>query len=181
MARPTKLDERTQSLILVGVRLGLTYEDAARAAGICEATFYNWTSRGKKARRGKFLEFFESLTRAKGGAQLTLAKQIHDAAKGGQMLKETRTTTHPDGSVETVVIERQIPADWRAAALILERRYPETWGRRDSLKVDVSWRQELQALGVDPDEAIDYTTELLRAIADRQAGALEGGNRTPRV
>lgn len=181
MARPTKLDDRTQSLILVGVRLGLTYEDAAQAAGIHYRTLALWMAKGKTATRGQFFQFFQALTRAKQEAQLTLAKQIHDAARGGQMLKETRTTTHSDGSVETVVIERQSPPDWRAAALILERRYPESWGRRDSLKVDVSWRQELQALGVDPDEALDYTTELLRAIASRSASALEGGNGTPCV
>jgi len=169
MARPSKLDDRTKNFILVGVRLGLTYEDAAQAAGISPATFYNWQRRGRHAKQGQFLEFLEALTRAKQEAQLTLAKQLHDAAKGGQPLKETRTTTRPDGGVETVVIERQAPADWRAAALILERRYAERWGRRDSLKVFVDWRQELQQMGVDPDEAVRRAVELLRTLREADA------------
>jgi hypothetical protein len=106
---------------------------------------------------------------------------IHDAAKGGQDVIETRIVEKADGTIEKTTIQKKASPDWRAAALILERRFPESWGRRDSLKVDVSWRQELQALGVDPDEAIDYTTELLRAIADRSASALERSDDAPRV
>ena len=53
MGRPTKLDERTQRLILVGIRLGLTYNDAAQAAGVHRSTFHRWIAKGKTAKRGK--------------------------------------------------------------------------------------------------------------------------------
>ena len=71
------------------------------------------------------------------------AKIVHDAAKGGIPVKETRTVTRADGSQEITVTEKVSQPDWRAAALILERRFPESWGRRDSLKVEVDWRKEL--------------------------------------
>ena len=167
--RPTKLDEHTQRLILVGIRLGLTYEDAAQAAGLHRSTFHRWVAKGKSAQRGKFCDFCDALERANAEAQLTLAKLIHDAARGGQPITETRTVTRADGSVETTVTEKAASPDWRAAALILERRFPDQWGRRDALKVEVDWRQELQEIGVDPDAIVNQTVELLRAVRANDA------------
>ena len=170
MGRPTKLDEQTQRLILVGIRLGLKYEEAAQAAGICEATFYNWINRGKQAKSGKFLGFLESLKRSNAEAQMVTAKIVHDAAKGGKEIIETRTVTRADGSQEITVTEKVALPDWRAAALILERRFSESWGRRDSLKVEVDWRRELTQMGVDPDEAVNQVVEVLRSFRTSDTG-----------
>jgi hypothetical protein len=133
-------------------------------------------AKGKFSRRGKFCEFCEALERANAEAQLALAKLIHDAARGGQPIKETRTVTRADGSIETTVTEKTAAPDWRAAALMLERRFPAQWGRKDAVKVEVDWRQELQQIGVDPDAIVNQTVELLRGLrADDASHPLGSG------
>ena len=176
MGRPTKLDEQTQRLILVGIRLGLTYSDAAQAAGIHRSTFHRWIAKGNKARRGKFCDFCDTLSRVNAEAQMVTAKVVHDAAKGGQPIKETRTVIRADGSQEITVTEKVSQPDWRAAALILERRFPESWGRRDSLKVEVDWRQELTQIGVDPDEAVNQAVEVLRTLRSDETSNIDSGH-----
>ena len=137
MGRPTKLDNRTKNLIFIGVRLGLTYADAAQAAGIHRSTFHRWIAKGKSAKSGVYRDFCDALDKANAEAQVLNAKIIHDSARGGQPIKETRTVTRADGSQEITVTEKTALPDWRAAALILERRFSESWGKRDSLKTNL--------------------------------------------
>ena len=103
MVAPSKFTKTTVSKILAGVRRGLPYHLAAAAAGISERTFYAW-------QRGEFPEsadealkqqFLQGLTRANGEAADRLTRRIHDASV----------------------------MDWRAAAWILERRYPKDYGK----------------------------------------------------
>jgi len=170
MGRPTKLDEQTQRLILVGIRLGLTYADAAQAAGIHRSTFHRWIAKGNTAKRGKFCDFRDTLERANAEAQMITAKVVHDAAKGGQEITETRRVEKADGAIEKTTITKKALPDWKAAALILERRFSESWGRRDSLKVEVDWRRELTQMGVDPDEAVNQVVEVLRSFRTSDTG-----------
>jgi len=101
--RRSKLTNTAIDVIAKGVRFGLTYEQAANAAGVSAATFYNWK---KKAEDGdpRFLEFLEALKQAEGEGEYLLAATIAQAAQLD-------------------------PSQWRAAAFILERRFPERWGR----------------------------------------------------
>lgn len=170
MARPTKLDDRTQNLILVGVRLGLTYTDAAQAAGVSYRTFARWVQKGQTAKSGKFWHFCHALERAKAEMQLTMAKVVHDAAKGGQPIKETRTVERADGTVEKTTVEKTASSDWRAALAVLERKSPETWGRRQAVKIEVDWRASLEAAGYDSEaifeQLVDAVVPLLAAEED---------------
>ena len=176
MGRPTKLDERTKNLILIGIRLGLTYDDAAQAAGISYRTFANWMQKGREAKSGKFFQFFHALKRANAEAQMINAKIVHDAAKGGIPIKETRTVIRADGSQEVTVTEKVAQPDWRAGAMILERRFPDSWGRRDSLKVEIDWRKELTQIGVDPDEAVNQAVEVLRTLRSDETSNIDSGH-----
>ncbi|NOZ27976.1 MAG: transposase [Chloroflexi bacterium] len=107
MGRRTKLTPEVQEKICNFVRQGLTYEVAARAAGISESTFYRWRRRGEGARSGKFRQFWEALKKAEAEAESSLVQQIQKEARGGT---------------------------WQAAAWILERRYPERWAKRDRVE-----------------------------------------------
>ena len=103
MAAPSKFTPETVKTLLAGIRAGLPYHLAAEAAGISEATFYDW-QRGKFPRGAdKQLksEFLEDLTRARGESARRLTTLISNAATD----------------------------DWRAAAWILERRFPKDFGK----------------------------------------------------
>jgi hypothetical protein len=107
MVRPTKFTATTVDAVLAGVRAGLPYRLAAEAAGIHYDTFNEW-KQGRFPRgadRQLRTEFSDQLTRAQGQSALRLTALISTAAKD----------------------------DWRAAAWILERRFPKDFAKDASL------------------------------------------------
>ena len=110
--RRSKLTPRVQKKILEAIRLGATYEVAARAAGIGERTLYRWKERGQRAKRGKFRQFWQALQQAEAEGEI---RHLQTIAEEG-----------PSGS------------KW-----ILERRYPDRWGRRDRVKHETDFGDAL--------------------------------------
>ena len=104
-ARPTKLTPDVQELIVVGINAGLTFRLSCGLAGVNPATFYRWLEKGETAKSGAFREFCDTVSRAKADSALRLVSQI--------ML--------------------QAPTDWRAAAFLLERRFPDDYGKRSEV------------------------------------------------
>ena len=102
MGRPSKLTPETQARIVQAIEVGATYELAAQFGGIAYNTFNEWMKKGEAAKSGRFLDFYEAVKAAEGKAAIKWLALIDKAA------------------AET----------WQAAAWKLERRYPETFGRR---------------------------------------------------
>lgn len=102
--RRTLLTARVRQRFIEAIQKGASYELAARAAGISERTFYNWKARAEAGER-RFVQFVQELTRAEAeGAEKLLDSIIKAAeAQGG---------------------------DWRAAAWLLERRFPDVYAKR---------------------------------------------------
>ncbi len=146
--RPHKFIPETVDLLLKGVRAGLPFHLAAEAAGIGETTFYEW-QRGEFPRGAdKELKahFAEELTRARGGSALRLMALVSTAA----------------------------PDDWRAAAWILERRFPKDFGKQvlelsgpdgGPMQVEVQTLQRviLKALERHPDARQEVAAALVEA------------------
>lgn len=149
VGRPTKLDAGVQERIMDAIRKGATIEMAAQYGGISGATFYNWQQRGREGER-PFVEFFEALKAAEAEGVVTCLTHITTAAQSGA---------------------------WQAAAWILERRYPATYGRQQRIEAvhDIhDWRKEAIAAGLDPDAMLDAARKALAdamADADRTNGA----------
>lgn len=152
----TKFTRDTVERLLEAVRAGLPYHLAAEAAGISESTFYDW-QRGKFPRgldedqKALKSEFLEGLTRAKGDSALTLMQIIKDAA----------------------------PEDWRAAAWILERRFPRDFGKQlveltgenggpVAIEVQAIQKVILKALQAHPDARLEVAQALKDAGKDRR-------------
>ena len=95
MARPTKFTEPVKRKLLEGIGIGLTYELAARYAGIHEATLYHYLAKGREGEPG-FLEFFEEFKKAEARCAAGSLGVIIQAAQDGR---------------------------WQAAAWMLERRF----------------------------------------------------------
>ena len=100
--RPTKLTPDVQEAIVDGINAGLTYRMSCARAGVTHATFYRWLEKGETAKSGAFREFCDTVSRAKADSALRLVSQI----------------------------TLQAPTDWRAAAFLLERRFPDDYGKR---------------------------------------------------
>lgn len=78
-----------------------TVEGAAAAVGIHVSTLHDWQARGLVEESGRFHEFSKALACARAKSEASLAAMVAQAGK----------------------------TDWRAAAWILERRFPFQWGR----------------------------------------------------
>ena len=105
MARPTKLTPDVQEAIVDGINAGLTFRLSCARAGLDPATFYRWLEKGEAAKSGVFSEFCDTVSRAKADSAMRLVSQI----------------------------TLQAPTDWRAAAFMLERRFPDDYGKRSEI------------------------------------------------
>lgn len=101
IGRPTKLTDHVKTRLIEALKNGASHELAAQYAGIGVSTFYAWK---KKAEEGDpdFQEFVEVIANSESLGAIEILKKIHAA----------------------------IDDDWKAGAWILERRYPETYGRQ---------------------------------------------------
>jgi transposase len=102
MPRPTKLTKPAQARIVAAAAAGNTRRVCALAAGISDATLYDWISRGKRG-EASYLEFLESLRLAEAKAEMNAV----------------------------AVWQEAMPGNWQAARDFLARRWPEDWGTRD--------------------------------------------------
>ncbi len=150
--RKTKLTTELLNKLMGGIRLGMTYKDAAGLAGISESTFYNWKEKAEKAKSGKFKAFLESLKKANYEAQAIALKKISEGIRGGTEYTEIKRIKNEKGVVveEHETVKKSIQG-WHCAAWLLERRFPELWGRKDRVpekeaKVDPfeKWVNDLQ-------------------------------------
>jgi hypothetical protein len=116
------LDEIKREELINLIVLGLPINKAVAMVNIAESTFYNWMSRGMVERdrlatlkdakpkpdERIYLDFLESLTRARAEAIAKKVAAVSSAASQG---------------------------DWRASAWWLERQVPEEFGRVDKQEV----------------------------------------------
>lgn len=150
MAAPSKFTKETTDLLLAGIRAGLPYHLAAEAAGVTYDTFNEWQQGRFPRGADKMLksEFSEALTRAKGGSALRLVS----------------------------IIQQQAPTDWRAAAWILERRFPRDFGRRMALTGEDGGPIQLQVQEVQQAviTALAAFPDARLAVADALAAVEDG-------
>lgn len=118
MARPTKLTPDVQARICQAVQLGATYELAAQYGGVAYETLRSWLRAGEQRPNSPHAAFSAALKEAEGKGVLGWLAKIEKAASDGE---------------------------WTAAAWKLERRYPQTYGRRVQ---EVTGRVEVVTDGV---------------------------------
>ena len=106
---------------------GISVEVACAGVNISTSTYYKWLAEDD--------QFRHRMDRARVRSEDRLVSAMVCAATEGHVVKERRVTQGPKGTyVEEV--EREIPPDWRAAKVMLERRFPERWGRVDRVQVE---------------------------------------------
>ena len=112
VGRPHRLTSDMQQRITDRIEQGMRPQYAAIASGISRSTFHAWMARGRHARDAAekdelsaaeepFLDFLDAVERALTVPEMRAVSVIQDSATKGS---------------------------WRAAAWLLERRWPERWG-----------------------------------------------------
>lgn len=103
MARPSKLTLEVTETVCGMLRAGNHLEPSARAAGISESTLHSWIERGGRtgAANAPYRDFAEAVQKARAEGE----------------------------AHHVVLIARAAAKSWQAAAWLLERQYPERWGK----------------------------------------------------
>jgi transposase len=110
MARPSKLTPDIQKRIGDNISLGLTYRLAAELAGVTYKTFNLWMQQGKNSTSGKYFHFYQYIKKRNADAAKALLERLNEAADAGNC---------------------------QVCMFILERRFPEEFGRRIYRKTNV--------------------------------------------
>lgn len=82
---------------------GISITDCADLCGVSRKTLYNWIDKGKNARSGKYRDFYERFEKANADFKKSLVDDI----------KKDKT--------------------WQSSAWLLERTFPEQYGKKDKL------------------------------------------------
>jgi transposase len=132
---PIKLTPEIQKTLCDLLRVGMYINVSCQMARISEKTFYNWMERGKaeaerveKGQRSKepeFYSFLQSVTQAMAEFEARALVSIDKAANG-------RGAEYDRNGK---LIRPAIEADWKAATWLLERKFPDRWGKRDQIKM----------------------------------------------
>ena len=112
-----KLTDELCKEICNDIKAGVPIKHAAISHGITERTFYNWFDRGKEAKSGKFKKFYDEIKEAKSVAITLRARRIYKAGE----------------------------SNWQADAWWLERVDPDNFGRKDTHKIDMDARADVNA------------------------------------
>jgi hypothetical protein len=112
-------DARRAQLAIDYVRAGNYTVVAAAAAGIAKATLLDWLKEGQRGKSPELAKFAEDMHEAQGQAEAIAVLSIQNAAANGS---------------------------WQAAAWWLERKYTSRFGRKDSLDVNVTLREQVERL-----------------------------------
>ena len=131
VGRKTKLTPEVQNKIASAIKAGNYACVAAAYAGIGERTFYQWLERGRVEPGSIYAQF---------------AQVVKDAESEAEVRA-------------VAMVQKAMGDNWTAAMTFLERKFPDRWGRRDRLKLEVEPQEALAGLlGIDPsalDTAVD--------------------------
>lgn len=105
-----KLTPEIATALLEALRAGNFRQTAARAAGITKRTLSRWLAKGEERPRSRYGRFRIEVLRAEQDAEANALRVVITAG----------------------------PADWRAAAWFLERKYPQRWARRDPQRLELT-------------------------------------------
>lgn len=146
--RPTECNARTTQIICDAVRAGNYLKVAAELVGLHPDTIRQWRHRGERERREPYATFAREIDEAMAASEATCVRIIVEAATGfDEVTTEVTIGGKDDGRETRKVTHRR---DWRAALALLERRFPERWGRAGSGGGDDSRPVKRIEIDVDP-------------------------------
>ena len=127
MAKINKdITQHEQDTLVDCIEKGLTVPLACKAAGIENATYREWMTRGQNNKNERYAAFYKAVNQARSGVAKKLTNIILDHAERGTDAVERHEKFNEEGNlVSRTTITKRSPRDWRAANTLLEKLYPE--------------------------------------------------------
>ena len=119
--RPTKLTPEIIEKVKAHLPICFYIETLVDSLGIEKKTYYNWYNRGEAEAR-RMEEEGEVEPRPDEALYLQFFAAVKKAIADGAI-------------AATALINRAAQESWQAAAWLLERRFPELWGRKDRKEI----------------------------------------------
>ena len=156
MGRPLTLTAEITRRIVEAIENALPVREACRLSGVGESTYYVWLAKAEDPDApAEYLEFRAAIASARACAQERL--------------------------VSTVQVASLDPKNWRAAAWLLERRYPAHWAETLTIRVNAEVAKGLgEFLAACRAELTPEAWEQVRGVAERMdRGAEPRGEERP--
>jgi len=152
--RPTKRTPELVARLLEVLAAGNTRKAAYDIAGISSGTFATWLEDD--------LDFKDAVKKAESDAVAERVARIRAAGIGGAVVR--RVTVARNGEVVTTTEEYARP-EWQADAWLLERKYPDDFGRKDRITME-HVRREAERIakeqGLDVEEVMAEAEAVVR-------------------
>lgn len=187
MGRKTKLTKEIQTAMAEGIKLGLKIHDVCALAGITTTDHYNWLSNGEKpSPKPVYFEYLDTIKKAKPQRKRFILARIYQAGQGGKLVKEKKTVKRKGEAgeiiIEETITERETLPDWKADAWMLERGYPDEFGRKYQVELR-DWRKDAHEAGIEPEEVENAFNRMVDEFArsvprGHDEGSLAGGKET---
>jgi len=134
--QPPKLTSVKATIIIEGIKNGLTLQRTCGLAGIDYQTLLNWIRKGEKQESGKYRWFYEQCVKADSECEHLPLKTIKDAIIGNHFSEKINKVYNKNGIlIKREVTKTTVPPSWTAAMTLLERRYPKRWSKSDRLQL----------------------------------------------
>lgn len=140
---PTKLTPELMARTFELVEAGMNLDGVAYSVGINPTTFYRWMREGRYATEGPYYEFFAGVKKGLATFGFFCFQQVASGRR-----------------------------DWRRYAWLLERKFPDRWGRR-RLRMAARPRKRRRTM----EELVAEAREKLGSAMEGPAGA--GGRQDP--
>ncbi len=124
-----KFKPKTKKALLEALSAGATQKRACFLAGINRTTLYSWLKKGRERPGSKFHKFFLKVKEIEAREEINNLALIRKAAQGGNKYNETKVVLSEQKGRELTTVTKTTLPTWTAAAWILERRFPEDYGR----------------------------------------------------
>ncbi len=130
--RPTKLNIDTHNKIISVIRAGNYIETAAACAGINKSTLYDWLKRGEREKQ-----------RVAQNPRYKIRKSEKPYVEFSNAVEKALAEAEARG---VMLISNAAKTQWQAAAWMLERKFPDRWGRK---RLDIEHSGEIGVKIVD--------------------------------
>lgn len=126
--RKRKFNPDTRTQIYTALETELPVKRAVKLAGIDYSTYRTWLAKGKNPSYPVHAVFRRRVKKILASIELKKLQTIQKAAEG-YLLRDKKIKISKKGKT-TIITVREIPIDWKAAAWILERRFPDRYGKK---------------------------------------------------
>lgn len=150
MGRKTKLTEQLINKAERLIKAGNYNMVVCEYLNIHPSTWYKWMQEGEKARSGRKKEFFDRIKKAEAEAEVRLITDLQKIASDNN--------------------------SWQGIAWMLERKFPERWGKKDKVSADLNHSGQVtnkKEIEVDITKRIDQYEDIYRKVAQRENDVLK--------